>query len=104
MAQYLRQRYKENIRGADLARHFGYSSTQLAKIFKNYYGVSVSEFVNNFRIELAKTIMQTNKKAMIKEVSMDVGYNDQYYFSKLFKKITGMWPTEYQRKLGKGTF
>lgn len=99
MAQYLRQHYKENIRGADLARYFGYSSTQLAKIFKNHYSVTASEFVNNFRIELAQTIMQTNKKAKIKEVSIDVGYNDQYYFSKQFKKITGIWPTEYQRNL-----
>lgn len=97
MAQFLRENYRDNIRGADLARHFGYSSTQLAKKFKSRYGVSVSEFVNNFRIELAKTILQSNKKAMIKEVAIDVGYKDQYYFSKLFKKIVGVWPTEYSR-------
>ncbi|MDR1642267.1 MAG: response regulator [Clostridiales bacterium] len=97
MSQFLKQNYKENIRCADLGRRFGYSSTQLAKKFKNCYGVSFSEFINNFRIELAKSIIQSNKKAMIKEVAVEVGFSDQYYFSKLFKKITGMWPTEYSR-------
>lgn len=95
VAAYIRLHHRDNITTIALGQRFGLSSTQLAKKFKNYFGISISEYLNKYRVELAQTMMRDNKKLMVKEVALEVGYNDQYYFSKTFKKFTGVWPTEY---------
>lgn len=98
VAAHLRQNYSETISSAELATTFQCPTAQLSKRFKEYFKMSVSEYVNHFRIELAQTMMRDDKRARIKEIALDVGFSDQYYFSKIFKKITGQWPTEFLKE------
>ncbi len=98
IAAFIRENYKKNISSTDISNKFGISAIRLAKQFKLNYGMTFSEYLNNFRIETAKAIMREDKNAMIKEISSTVGFNDQYYFSKIFKKITGIWPTQYLKQ------
>lgn len=95
VAAYIRRHHKGGVTTAALGKQFGFTSTQLAKKFKLHFGISISEYVNQYRIELAQAMMRENRRLMVKEVAAEIGYNDQYYFSKTFKKITGVWPTEY---------
>lgn len=95
MAAHLRLHHKSGVSIPDLGKRFGISAAQLARRFKDAYGMTISEYVNHYRIELAKDMMRSNKKLMIKEIALEVGYNDQYYFSKMFKKLCGVWPTEF---------
>lgn len=99
IAKYIKTNYKENISVIEIGKHFGVSPTTLSKKFKKYFGVSIPKYLNHFRIELARALMDDDSKKMVKEISLEVGYNDQYYFSKTFKKIVGVWPTEYSRNL-----
>lgn len=95
---YIIENYKTNITLKSVSKHFGISTVKLSKGFKKFYNMSLSEYLNSFRIEMAKSLMDRNEEIMIKEIAFSVGFNDQYYFSKTFRKITGLWPTEYSSK------
>ncbi|MEG2017232.1 MAG: helix-turn-helix transcriptional regulator, partial [Clostridium sp.] len=70
--------------------------TYLAKKFKQETGKTVSEYVNEIRIKEAQfIIMATEFK--IEDIAYYVGYNDKKYFSKIFKKISGVSPSEYRK-------
>jgi len=53
-------------------------------------------------MEKAKELLKANPKLLIRDAAALVGYKDPYYFAKVFKKATGVWPTEYQEGRGGG--
>ncbi|MFV0502972.1 MAG: helix-turn-helix transcriptional regulator [Lachnospirales bacterium] len=103
ISSFIKLNHKSNISLGVLSKEFAMSSPNLSKKFKNYFGVSIPEFINIYRVELAKEIMDLNRSMLVKEVSIAVGYNDQYYFSKTFKKIVGIWPSEYGKDVYRRT-
>ena len=58
--------------------------------------MNTSEFINTVRINKAKELMQTSDYT-ISEISYKVGYSDNAYFSKTFKRITGKTPGEFRK-------
>jgi YesN/AraC family two-component response regulator len=94
--QYLTENYTKSISNEMLSVLFGFVPSYISKIFRQHTGVSPSEYITELRIERAKTLLETRRDLLIRDVSLLVGYNDPYYFSKAFKKITGHWPTQYQ--------
>ncbi len=97
VATYINNNYKKSISAIELGEKFNISPIQLARRFKGQYGLSISEYSNNVKINCAKNIIDKVPNILIKEVAIEVGYNDQYYFSKIFKKLTGQWPSEYSK-------
>lgn len=79
----------------ELPRLAGISDTYLRRIFKKQYGVSPSGYVTRERVRLAKDFLLRIDNIRITEVAEKVGYHDPLYFSRLFKKQTGLSPTEY---------
>ncbi|MDI9481816.1 MAG: AraC family transcriptional regulator [Bacillota bacterium] len=76
------------------------SKTQLTAIFKEKTGYSPIDFF--IRLKIQKACLNLDFTDMtISEVASNIGYNDQYYFSRLFKKIMGKSPSDY-RKINKG--
>ena len=64
-------------------------------MFKRAYGVSVNDYINQYRVSQAKALMdETDMK--VYEIAFHVGFNDQHYFSKIFKRYQGVSPTEYR--------
>jgi len=96
--EYLKNNYKEPITTNMLSKKFGFVPSYISKLFRVYNGMSPSEYLTYYRIEKSKQIMNRQPGLMCKEVAVMVGFNDQYHFSKTFKKQTGMWPTEYIAK------
>lgn len=81
----------------ETAKELGISSYYLSKLFKESENVNYIDYVNNLRIEYAKKqLMETEKS--IKEICMESGYGDPNYFSRIFKKWTGVTPTEYREE------
>ena len=68
--------------------------SQLQKIFKTYTGLGVIEFFSQLKIETAKELIRTNHMNFT-QISEYLGYSSIHYFSRQFKKITGMTPSEY---------
>jgi len=98
---YIREHYEENISLNDIAGVVGVSLQYFSKIFKDETGKNYVEWLNRFRIEKAKELMNETGLT-IKEVCFKVGYNDPNYFSRIFKKYEGVAPTDYINKKDKG--
>ena len=70
----------------------------ISRLFKRQKGVSPNEYVTKYRIEKAKKLIEENNDLRIKDIADAVGFKESYYFSKTFKRETGMWPTEYSAR------
>lgn len=95
---YLIMNYQKNITSDTLAYKFGFVQSYISRIFKRQKGVSPNEFLTRYRIEIAKRHLREQPDMKIRELAPLVGIKDSYYFSKIFKKETGMWPTEYANR------
>ena len=76
------------------------STSYFSSIFKNYTGETFIEALTRKRMEKAKFLLENTSRKNY-EIACDVGYSDPHYFSNIFKKATGMTPTEYARKVRK---
>jgi len=80
---------------ADLV-HF--SPSHLSVIFSQQTGETLSKYLINYRIGKAKeALCCTSKKSS--QIAEETGYRDPHYFSYMFKKVTGMTPTQYREKV-----
>ena len=77
------------------------TKTTCFRRLKSLTGLTYVSFVRNIRIKAACRIMAGNKNIRISDLAYSVGYNDPRYFSSLFKKETGLLPSEYLERLGK---
>jgi AraC-like DNA-binding protein len=73
----------------------GISESGFYAAFKAWSGMSPAEYRNSVRINAAKSMLK-NSALTVTEISQRVGFDDQYYFSRLFKKMTGVSPREYR--------
>ncbi len=79
----------------ELSQNFFLGKTQLIKVFKDKYGVTPIKYAQLQRIEMAKHYL-TNTDEPISTLHDKLGFEDTKYFSKLFKKTTGIPPSEYR--------
>ena len=82
-----------------LANKLRISRSNLHNKIKLLMGMNTSEFINMVRIGKAKDFMVT-KQLSLSEISYKVGYNDAAYFTRIFKKTTGLTPGEYRKSIG----
>ena len=97
---YLDKNYMEDLSVTDIATHFNMSTSYFAHFFKEYGQKSVIEYVNETRIMHAKNFLE-KEEIPISEIALRVGFSDINYFSRKFKAITGITPTEYKKSLKK---
>jgi len=91
---YMKKNFKEPITREKLAKLAGLSPSYYSYAFKKEIGMSPIEFLHNVRIEKAKKLLvSTNDK--LKVISQNVGFNDEFYFSRIFKKRLGVSPKIY---------
>lgn len=92
---FMKEHYHEDINLKIVADHLYVSIWHLSKVIKKETGSNFVDILNNIRIEEAKKVL-TNPKYKIYEIAEIVGFNDVPYFTKLFKKITGITPVEFK--------
>ena len=80
-----------------IAESVSVSPSYLSSIFKKELGVSVVEYITDFRLKAAKGIMDGEPLLPVMQVAERVGYSDPYYFSKCFRKHFGVSPSSYLR-------
>lgn len=81
-----------------MAEYVNVSSFYLSKLFKEEKGVTFVNFVNDTRLEKSRDLLKSTELS-IKEVTAAVGYNDQNYFSRIFRNKYGITPTEFRSEL-----
>ena len=93
--QYINDNYDKKITLDDIAGYVGISKYYFSVLFKKEMEITFSSYLNSVRIEKAKQLLR-NPQTTINDVVYEVGFNDPQYFSKTFKKYTGMTVTEYR--------
>ncbi len=78
-----------------IANAIGISQGYLSSVFKKQTGSNLNDYVNQVKIEKARELLGLHEYMMY-EISDMLGFENPYYFSKVFKKIMGMTPSEYE--------
>lgn len=97
--QYILEHYAEDISLEDIAKEVNLSSYYFSRFYKDMTGIGFSDKLVNVRIEKAKEYLKKEEYS-IKDVSYMVGYMEPNYFSKIFKKATGLTASDYKKMYG----
>ena len=100
-AHYFKDNYNKQISIEQYAEEHLMSVNWFIHSFKSVMKMSPMQYIISLRIAMAKGYLENSTKN-IAEISNEVGYENALYFSRLFRKYTGMTPTEYRKKRGKG--
>lgn len=98
IARHIEENINSELSVESICTEFFISKNRLYKSFGEYYGCTVNEYITDLRIENAKSrLSETNEP--IYAVCENVGIDNYTYFSKLFKKKTGLTPSEYRKQI-----
>ncbi len=94
---YIERNLRRGISLEDVANHVNISTYYLSKIFKKEMGVNFITYVTDRKMDMAKEML-VNTDIPVLNIALDLAYNEANYFSKAFKKKTGLTPSEYREK------
>ncbi len=93
--EYMDQHLAQELTIASVCREFHVSQSYLNLLFSKYGMESFNTCLRNARVRRAQEIMERNPQMFIKDVAAMVGYRDQFYFSRIFRAVTGASPSGY---------
>ncbi len=94
-AEYISQHFSEDISLASVAEKLHVNTSYLSTLFRQVTGMTFKEHLNRVRIEEAARLL-SNTDYPVMEIAIACGYKDQSYFTKVFKKLTGLTPKQYR--------
>ena len=97
IAAFIEQNFYLSIDMDTICQHVSYSRSYISRVFKNDMGMTVSEYIQHVRIRNAQALLRESPLS-IQEVSYSVGIDDPLYFSKMFRKLSGMSPRDYRNQ------
>lgn len=95
---YIIENYNKDIRIAELSALSGITEAHFRRLFKEIYGMSPVKYINSLKVNQAKGLME-NSNLSISQIAEQVGCSDVYYFSRMFKKHTGLSPLEFKKNI-----
>lgn len=96
LKQYLDMNNRNNVTLKELSMQIYHSPSQTIRIFKKSFGITPYQYLMNQKLELAKLILMNTNKS-IKEISIDLNFRDEHYFSNYFKKKIGVSPRYFRK-------
>lgn len=87
----------EPIAVADVAEHLGFSESRTYTLFRAFTGQSPVDYLLRLRIRAAEGMLQ-NSDSSVSDIAFRCGFNSSQYFARVFRKYTGVTPTEFRRK------
>ena len=93
--EYIYSHIKERITIEDLADEFGVSASYLSRLFKQETGVSVSGYIREQKIEVAKNLLRFSDYSMI-DIANRLSFSSQSHFIQQFRESVGMTPKKYR--------
>lgn len=101
--QYIRENYASPLNLDTIARQVGLSPVYFSAVFKKELGIGFSDYLNLCRIEQAKKMLEgTDLKVLA--ISQSIGFSGPRYFSRVFKSIVGVRPSEYRSAMQRSDF
>lgn len=94
---YIKEHVTEHLSLNEVAAVFSISPNYLSQLFKKYNDVGYNDYVTQCKIDEAKKLLG-NGEYKVYEVAEILGFESAFYFSKVFKKVTGIPPTEYMQR------
>ncbi|BFT72594.1 response regulator [Paenibacillus sp. P36] len=95
LLNYMNEHYCQNISIQSMSTMFNVNANYISQMFRKELDKTFTEYLTGLRIERAAALLRATM-VPINEVADQVGYPDYFYFSKLFKKTTGVSPTSYR--------
>lgn len=95
--EYLESHLNKKVEVNDLCKHFGYGRTKLYEVASMHLNMSVAKYIVYFKMEKAKELLSDGHLKII-DVADALGFDDFNYFSKVFKRVTSLTPSEYREK------
>jgi len=96
---YIKQNESGKIDLDELCAFCNVSKSQMIRYFKDSFKKTPIRYVNEYKINRAREMIQTSPELAIKNVCDALGFDDQHYFSRLFSKITGETPSAYKYRV-----
>lgn len=100
--EYIKQNYGSRLTLEKIAESTYLSKTYLSSIFKKETGHSISSYINMVRVEKSKSMLLEDNMSII-DIANACGFEDQSYYTKVFKSLIGMTPKKYRENRGKGS-
>jgi two-component system response regulator YesN len=97
LLEYIDEHYAEPLSLTEMARHFHFNPSYLSSYFSSHNNEGFVDYLHKVRTDKAAELLRQGE-ATISEISDQVGYSDHSYFTKVFKKLTGMSPSRYRRQ------
>ncbi len=97
--QFIHQHYTEKITLQNISDHVFLSPTYFSKIFNEEMNCTVTSYINQLRTAQAKSLLRNTRYSLV-DIAGIVGFDDQSYFSRVFKAITGVTPGGYRKRAG----
>ncbi len=94
--QYINDNYNLALSLESISAQIGFNPAYFSTLFKKETGKNFMEYVMEIRVQNAKNLLAATNKTLV-DISIEVGYSDFKYFSKVFKRITGLTPSEYRK-------
>ena len=95
---YVSEKVYENLRLSDICRSLGYSKSYLSKLFREQTGESIASYAIKNKIKKAKQLIREGNMNF-SEISDKLSFDNPQYFSRVFKRETGVTPSEFMRSL-----
>ncbi len=95
VCRFIDENYQKQIQLDDIAEYCGYSRYHLSHLFRDSSGFTVFSYLLEVRMKKAKELLLSTDMS-IKEISCEIGFSDQNYFSNVFKKQTGFSPMDFR--------
>jgi YesN/AraC family two-component response regulator len=93
---YLQENYSESISRRDIAKHIGITEDHLTFCFRQELGITPILYLQRYRINQAKRLLKESDQS-ITEIAFNVGFSDSGYFSRIFRRETGMSPEKFRQ-------
>ena len=95
--EFIEANYDHQMSLADVASSVHLSVSRLAHLFKEQMGITVIDMLTNVRVDRAKELLLSTEKNCT-EICFAVGYNNQSYFTRTFKEMTGLTPKQFREQ------